>query len=240
MLDSPICPSCGKPSPRGMVHRWCPKRGKLDGLTSYYHYSGWAKELVRDAKFGRVRRWGAMKKLAEEFGAALQSTGDSLPSTDPDRWVIVPVPLHWWRERKRGFNQAGLIARQLARILDWPIEEKLLKRIRYTEAQTLTEKKVKLSKEVVKKLEKKYRSEVQRERVAKKLRWKETIKRRRKNVAGAFQVSGKWKVESGKLIYKNVFLVDDVWTTGATMQEAAGVLKAAGVKTVWGVTLLRA
>lgn len=37
----------------------------------------------------------------------------------------------------------------------------------------------------------------------------------------------------------NILLVDDVWTTGATMRECARVLRAAGVKQVWGFVLAR-
>lgn len=43
----------------------------------------------------------------------------------------------------------------------------------------------------------------------------------------------------GKIYPERVLLVDDVWTTGATMRECAKVLKQNGVKTVWGLTLAR-
>ena len=38
---------------------------------------------------------------------------------------------------------------------------------------------------------------------------------------------------------KKIFLVDDVYTTGSTMQECAKILKDSGVKQVWGITLTR-
>ncbi len=50
---------------------------------------------------------------------------------------------------------------------------------------------------------------------------------RRKNIAGAFEVPG------GRLPYKRVLLVDDIYTTGATADEAARTLKAAGVQQVY-------
>ncbi len=39
---------------------------------------------------------------------------------------------------------------------------------------------------------------------------------------------------------KNIILVDDVWTTGTTMNECARALKGGGVKRVWGITFARA
>lgn len=38
---------------------------------------------------------------------------------------------------------------------------------------------------------------------------------------------------------KSILLVDDVWTTGATMRECAWLLKKGGAKQVWGLTLAR-
>jgi len=55
---------------------------------------------------------------------------------------------------------------------------------------------------------------------------------RQRNVKGAFKFTG--KVD---LCGKNLLLVDDVLTTGATMSECARTLKSAGADKVWGVTL---
>jgi len=60
-----------------------------------------------------------------------------------------------------------------------------------------------------------------------------TKEERLKNIEGAFS----W---SGKECPKTVILIDDVFTSGATMQECAKVLKSAGAEIVWGVTLARA
>lgn len=54
------------------------------------------------------------------------------------------------------------------------------------------------------------------------------------NLAGAFSV-----IEKDVWSFSNIVLVDDVWTTGATLCECAKTLKKAGVKTVWAVTLCR-
>jgi ComF family protein len=57
---------------------------------------------------------------------------------------------------------------------------------------------------------------------------------RRRNVADAFSCMG------GDLGDKRVVLIDDVCTTGSTLEACSIALKAAGVRSVWGVTLARA
>jgi ComF family protein len=57
---------------------------------------------------------------------------------------------------------------------------------------------------------------------------------REKNLLGAFKIKN-----SVSLADKKVFLVDDVYTTGSTMQECARILKESGVKTVWGIAIAR-
>ncbi|MCX6723608.1 MAG: ComF family protein [Candidatus Staskawiczbacteria bacterium] len=59
---------------------------------------------------------------------------------------------------------------------------------------------------------------------------------REKNLQGAFAVKPAFASE---LRRSKVFLVDDVYTTGSTMQECAKVLKEAGAKQVWGIVLAR-
>lgn len=48
-----------------------------------------------------------------------------------------------------------------------------------------------------------------------------------------------WSEKNNAINRKNIILVDDIWTTGATMKEAAKVLKRNGVKRVWGYALAR-
>lgn len=60
-----------------------------------------------------------------------------------------------------------------------------------------------------------------------------SVEERRINVKGAFESRG------GAFYKKRVLLVDDVFTTGATVSECAGVLKKAGVKRIGVFTLAR-
>lgn len=56
------------------------------------------------------------------------------------------------------------------------------------------------------------------------------------NLSGAFTVE---KITAGPLVGKYVWLIDDVATTGTTLDECARALKAAGVRKVWGVVIAR-
>lgn len=58
---------------------------------------------------------------------------------------------------------------------------------------------------------------------------------RLENIKGAFVINPQLKDKIGE--YEQVFLIDDVVTSGATLKEAANVLKRSGVKNVWGLTL---
>ena len=61
-------------------------------------------------------------------------------------------------------------------------------------------------------------------------------KKRRENVKNAFSVKKKY---GGLFISKNIVLIDDVLTTGATFSEAANVLKRSGAKKVWALAFAR-
>ena len=69
-----------------------------------------------------------------------------------------------------------------------------------------------------------------------------TASARRRNVRGAFRVSPllRRRVLESYVTGRDVILVDDVWTTGATLNECARVLKEAGAKEVRALTVARA
>ena len=82
-------------------------RTYLYGVVSlfYYSYDNDYKELLHQVKYGgdvALGRW-----LGEMLGRYMR---DSYPFPE----VIVPVPLHWRRKWRRGYNQAEVIARGLA------------------------------------------------------------------------------------------------------------------------------
>lgn len=92
----------------------------------FYHES--YKEITRSLKYGG--RLG----VGREFGRRL---GKSLAASPLFRDVdaVVPVPLHWTRKYKRGYNQAEVIAREVARELGAPLRREFLRRARRTRSQ---------------------------------------------------------------------------------------------------------
>ena len=91
---------------------------------------GWSYEppfdqIVRSLKFGRLHYLG--RHLGEELCGEL---GGRLEGLD----LVVPVPLHWRRQQRRGYNQAEEIARPLAKGLGLPLR-RALRRARPTPPQ---------------------------------------------------------------------------------------------------------
>ncbi|EKX98637.1 comF family protein [Aggregatibacter actinomycetemcomitans Y4] len=112
--------------------------------------------------------------------------------------VILPVPLHHFRQWRRGYNQADLLAQQLAKWFKIPVDNGLLLRAKRTPTQRGL-----------------------------------TAKDRRHNLKNAFRIS----TNDRHFPYRSVALVDDVITTGSTLNEIAKRLRQANVVhiQVWGL-----
>jgi ComF family protein len=110
--------------------------------------------------------------------------------------VIIPVPLTRKRLAGRGFNQARLLALELGRVLDMPVDSKSVVKIRETRPQTGL-------------------SRLEREN----------------NLIDAFSV-----VEPDAVGGKKVLLVDDVFTTGATVENISLTLRRSHTEAVFVIT----
>jgi len=159
---------------------------RVSGPEAVFEYGGPVADAIQRFKYdGR-----------SELGSVL----GALMAADSDRWAggvdaVVPVPLHWRRRRSRGYDQAALLARPVAKSLRVPLLLRGLRRVRNTPRQV-------------------------------ELPYGE----RQRNIAGAFTP---WRLcGAGR-----VLLVDDVRTTGATLQAASGALKAGGVSEVHAFVL---
>lgn len=92
-----------------------------------FYYAGEYRSITRALKYGR--NFGAGRWFARMLGARLKEAG-----WEPD--LVCPVPLHWDRRFARGYNQAEVIGREVARVLGVPFEPRLLQRRRHTASQT--------------------------------------------------------------------------------------------------------
>ncbi|MEO6093997.1 MAG: ComF family protein [Novosphingobium sp.] len=107
----PACVSCSRPFDDGaLAGATCapcladPPRH--DGIAAATLYNDASRRLVLAFKHGR--RIALAPMMARLIAAKLDAV-------DSD-WVIVPVPLHRWRLWRRGFNQAALLAREIANL----------------------------------------------------------------------------------------------------------------------------
>jgi ComF family protein len=216
-IPEPICQVCGIPlqdqsllshidqagreSEGSAVHkcRTCaespPYFGRARAIAHYR--SGVAEDGQVVPSIIRRHKYGRDQSLS---GALAQCLGETLPLDGNDYDLVVPVPLHRRRLRWRGFNQAALLGRAVARKMGCPLDVATLTRVRNTPPQT-----------------------------------EQDSSRRRQNVHGAFAV-----MRPDRIANRRLLLVDDVMTTGATLDECARMLLAAGAQRVDVLTVARA
>ena len=189
-ISGPRCYKCGKPVKEEEEYcRDCQTSpGAFDQGIGIFLYDDRMKYSIMKYKYFGCREYSRF------YGKALYLYGkERLEFWKPQ--MIVPVPLHWRKQRKRGFNQAELLARELSRYTGIPVNTGLLKKKHATRSQ--------------KKLD---------------------AAGRKKNLKEAFQVVG-------NPVGKRILLIDDVYTTGSTMDVLAGALLGKGAAHVFFLTL---
>ncbi|MBC8033984.1 MAG: ComF family protein [Chitinophagaceae bacterium] len=150
----------------------------------YFSKDSLVRHLMHQLKYRDHKELGYF--LGRLMGASLRQT-DRFADIDG----LVPLPLFFSREKKRGYNQATILCEGMAAAMQLPVWKDVVTRTSFTDSQT-----------------KKNRTE----------RWQ--------NIEGRFELQ-----DIEKLTGRHVLLVDDVVTTGATL-EACGLelLRAPGAK----------
>jgi ComF family protein len=164
----------------------------FDRARSFAVYNRALSETVLLLKYEQVT------SLADWFGARLAELAAEA-SADWRAGVVVPVPLHRDRRRERGYNQAELIAKSVARRLRLRLDANLLVRTQPRPPQLV---------------------------LSRAEHWK--------SVRGAYATRAGMKIDNLR-----VLLVDDVLTTGATLDACSRALKKAGASAVFGLTVGR-
>ncbi len=160
----------------------------FDTAYSFGSYEGPLRKLIHLFKYGKV------ETLAQPLSRFLCQ---ALP-LDLNFDLVIAMPMHWRKQWERGFNQAELLGRPVAKRYGLSLAANL-RRKRYTKAQAGL-------------------SELQR----------------RENLKGSFAVKRPEEIAG-----KRILLIDDVFTTGATLRAAAAALKAARAARVSALTLAR-
>ncbi len=191
-IREPRCMRCGKPI-RKEEQEYCYDCERTShvyerGYALWVHRGG-VQRAVYQFKYHNQRIYSQFfgRELLSRYGQAVR------------RWnvtTIIPIPLSGKRRRRRGFNQAELLARELGSGLGIPVDAKNLVRVRDTSPQKQMD-----------------------------------VKGRNSNLKNAFAWRGK------KGICGNILLVDDIYTTGNTIDAAARVLKSSGAGKIYFLTI---
>ena len=192
LKDTDICRECEEKLPYTVGDSAMQKFPFIDKCVSPLYYKDKVRASVHRYKFGGCsaysRRYAALMSDWVENNLDCRSID-----------VISWIPLSKKRLRQRGYDQARLLAEEIAAKTGLPCRQ-LLQKVKNNSAQSLTR----------------------------------DAKQRRENVAGVYALDDGADVSGLRIL-----LVDDVVTTGATMSEAARILRKAGAKSVFGVTLAR-
>lgn len=191
-VRQPTCRKCGKElfSERAEYCFDCSRHERsFESGAALFNYNETAKKSMAAIKYRNKREF--LDFYAEMMTYRFRHT---IQNWKPD--VLIPVPVHPSRRRKRGFNQAEELARRLSKLLRIPVESRLLVRTRKTAPQ---------------------RELNPQQRLA--------------NLKQAFSVN------PGRPIPQRVVLVDDIYTTGSTMEACSRALKAAGVQEIHFLTI---
>ncbi len=190
-----ICIACKKPTPFGLTHSYCKSPQNPDALITVFDYHDKkVAKIVIFAKYSFLPK--SYEILGNILSTSLLTDFSNLISTE--NLVLTPIPLHKWRKRWRGFNQAQILCNVISQNLNIPVME-TLNRIKFTKTQKNLKKEQRL-----------------------------------KNIQSAFEIISKTDIKN-----KNIILIDDVTTTGATLQEATKILKRNGANKVFCLTVAR-
>lgn len=191
VISSLYCMKCGKPLEE-QEQEYC-----LD-CSERKHFFEWGRALYEygSAAASIYRfKYGGRREYAEFFGRHMAEVlREEIRRMAPD--LLIPIPLHPARKRKRGYNQAHLLAKSISGYTGIPVCGTILIRVKNTVPM-------------------------------KRLNPQE----RQNNLKKAFLIRG------NDVKCKTILLVDDIYTTGSTIDAAAKVLLEAGAEKVYFVTL---
>ena len=129
-LDGSGCGRCASPLEADQPCAFCLRLDEsLDLLRSAFWFMGSAPALMHRMKYGG---WHVLARTAAELMLASPSCAEALAGIE----LIAPVPLHPWRQLRRGYNQSEKLAREIAILTGIQFAPDLAVRQRRTRSQT--------------------------------------------------------------------------------------------------------
>lgn len=166
----------------------------FDRNLSFFEYNKALRAIILDIKFGkRAHKMVNLAKLAINACDDIHSTLSDYKDFD----AIIPVPLHKKRFKERGFNQSYVLAKEIAQIINLPVDNNICERSIYTVPQSQL-----------------------------------GGRHRQENVRGIFSLK-KDSIVAGK----NFVLVDDIFTTGETLNSLSATLRDNGADKIACITV---
>ena len=193
-----LCLACNNPSFNNLTHPRCKRKYAIDGCFSALSYNKTTQKLIYNFKY-KPYLTDLKNVLTDLFYENIIQNEQFQQQIQKGEWILVPIPLSSAKLRKRGYNQAEILARELAKKFNFSVQN-ILERTKETKTQVGL-----------------------------------TNLQRKLNVKGVFELIN----QQSMIKNQNIFLVDDVVTTGSTLAEAAKILKKAGAQKVFGLTLAR-
>lgn len=217
----PFCPICkNKIIFPQKCSRGC--RSQINLALSPFSYDNFLiKDLIHNFKYNFI------KSLGIDLGEFLIETIKNSPlekaiAHRPENFLIVPVPLHRRRLAWRGFNQSEILAKEISEELGIKFSN-VLKRIKNTKPQI----------EMVSADER--LKNIQNAFVLKRnSKWLSLLSLRGTKQSLNSRFRGNNNIKN-----KTVILVDDMITTGATLEECAKILKQSGAREIWALTIAK-
>ncbi len=193
LIEPPWCEMCGIPNTEDVCNECATTPPPYGKLRTIAFYESALQQAVHLFKF--EKRTSLAKPLAQ---LTIEHFPDDCDIAEYD--FILPIPIHKKRLRERGFNQATLIANEIAKTTGIQVVTDALVRYRNTSPQSSLDREA-----------------------------------RQTNIVGAFELQKKEVVRN-----KRILVLDDVYTTGATVREAVKVLWDADPAEIDVLTLARA
>ena len=154
------------------------------------------KELIHKFKYQKIT------SLKDIFENILNQSLEKYKNTFNQDWILIPVPLHTFKQRIRGFNQSEILSNSISKILNIKSYNNILIRFKNNPPQAN----------------------------------QEDIQKRKQNAKNIFKINENTKYLINN---KNIILIDDVFTTGSTLNECATILKQNNVNKIISICLAK-